>query len=603
MNKIQLQKDFNKIKLIIWDLDNTIWSGVLSEEKVSINPNFVKLIKNLTDYGIVNSICSKNNQSQVYKELEKNHIKEFFVFCSIDWSNKGQRIKKIIADMNLKDKNVLFVDDENINLEEASFYSPNLMVAKPNIIEELCTLVPKNIRNKSNRLDEYKILEKKQADLSSFDSPIDFLKKSNIIVKISNDCEKHLERLHELIMRTNQLNFTKTRLDKTDFESLIKDSSLDCGYIECADKYGYYGIIGFYAKKDNKLIHFAFSCRCLGMRVEQFVYEELKYPTIEIVGETATSLSKTKEVTWIRRINNIEQKSTLNKNYYAIPAIFKGPCDIEQLFAFIHDSKMFIREFNYVSKSKKCSIYQGTHSLTMLQSLEYTEKEKNEIEQLPFYDGDVFKTQLFSIKNGLIFISIMPEGNYSIYQNIETKQKIVFGEHCYNLTDQKTINDFLNKKIWTADFDGGNDFFDYFKKNYRYLGRIPINESCDNYKKIISSIDQSNEIYLLLPSEKHVETKQFAYKDRELYHIELNESIKTALKDYQNVKFIELTNYAKDTSDYTNNVNHFTKKVYYSIAKDIIDIFKEKGSNTIKKSSLFEPLYRLIKKIFKNKTT
>ena len=48
-----------KIKLVIWDLDDTFWNGVLSEDKVTFNERNIEIVKTLTDRGIVNSICSK----------------------------------------------------------------------------------------------------------------------------------------------------------------------------------------------------------------------------------------------------------------------------------------------------------------------------------------------------------------------------------------------------------------------------------------------------------------------------------------------------------------------------------------------------------------
>lgn len=51
--------DFSKIKLIIWDLDETLWKGTLSEESVVLPDEHKNLIIKLTDIGIVNSICSK----------------------------------------------------------------------------------------------------------------------------------------------------------------------------------------------------------------------------------------------------------------------------------------------------------------------------------------------------------------------------------------------------------------------------------------------------------------------------------------------------------------------------------------------------------------
>ena len=47
---------FDKIKLVIWDLDDTFWSGTLTEGGVSPIASHIELVKKLTDCGIVNTI-------------------------------------------------------------------------------------------------------------------------------------------------------------------------------------------------------------------------------------------------------------------------------------------------------------------------------------------------------------------------------------------------------------------------------------------------------------------------------------------------------------------------------------------------------------------
>ncbi len=89
--------DLQKVKLIIWDLDETFWNGTLSDGNMKINPKNIELIKNTTDSGVINSICSKNDEKTVCEVLEKNGILDFFVFRSINWTPKGDRVKQIIA--------------------------------------------------------------------------------------------------------------------------------------------------------------------------------------------------------------------------------------------------------------------------------------------------------------------------------------------------------------------------------------------------------------------------------------------------------------------------------------------------------------------------
>ena len=52
----------DKIKVVIWDLDDTLWKGTLAEgDDVQLLENRVAIIKELNKRGIVNAICSKND--------------------------------------------------------------------------------------------------------------------------------------------------------------------------------------------------------------------------------------------------------------------------------------------------------------------------------------------------------------------------------------------------------------------------------------------------------------------------------------------------------------------------------------------------------------
>ena len=97
--------DFTNIKLIIWDLDDTFWKGTLSEGPVIPIPENNVLIKSLTDHGIVNSICSKNDWQPTVDKLQELAVNDFFVFKSIDWTPKGPRISQLIKDMGLRPVN------------------------------------------------------------------------------------------------------------------------------------------------------------------------------------------------------------------------------------------------------------------------------------------------------------------------------------------------------------------------------------------------------------------------------------------------------------------------------------------------------------------
>ena len=91
-------------------------------------------------------------------------------------------------------------------------------------------------------MKQYRLLERKVTDRKSIPTTNEsFLRSCDIRVQICTDPLEQVDRLHELALRTNQLNFTKRRPTRTDFESMLRDPEMDAGYVRVADRYGDYG--------------------------------------------------------------------------------------------------------------------------------------------------------------------------------------------------------------------------------------------------------------------------------------------------------------------------------------------------------------------------
>ena len=155
------------IKLVVWDLDETFWDGTLSEGGVTLLDRNVEVVKTLVDRGIMSSIASKNDFETVKKVLADAGIWDWFIFPSISWNSKGGAIASIIEQANLRPDNVLFIDDNSINIEEVRFLFPTMMVSYPQdvlpILLGLQEAKGKDDRAHS-RLEQYKKLERKVAD-------------------------------------------------------------------------------------------------------------------------------------------------------------------------------------------------------------------------------------------------------------------------------------------------------------------------------------------------------------------------------------------------------------------------------------------------------
>lgn len=263
------------VKLIIWDLDDTLWHGTLAEaESVTLITERAEAIRTLNAQGVVNSICSKNDHANALRKLEEFGMRDEFVFPDISFQPKGARIRRIVEDMNLRFPDVVFADDNDINLREAEFECTGIQTINAGSTDFdsfLQSLIQETSGGRS-RVERYRILEQKKRDQEDVGgSNEDFLKSTNIrvcFVRMADNLP-FAGRIQELINRTNQLNFLKTRVKPGEVEEmLISPNSYEVS-VFVWDNYGNYGLVGFGAITKEGPSHFTFSCRTMNMGIEQ----------------------------------------------------------------------------------------------------------------------------------------------------------------------------------------------------------------------------------------------------------------------------------------------------------------------------------------------
>jgi len=272
-------------KLIIWDLDDTLWSGTLAEgDAVVLNATRAELVRSFNRHGVVSALCSKNDPGAARAALERFDLWDAFVFPRIAFMPKGEAVKQLIADMQLRPANVLFVDDNPHNLHEVAAAVPGIRVVDATASEcdpLLHQLLDDNRHVTKSRVDEYRALQAKVDERAqSTLSNAAFLQSSGIQAVVTRwmDNLDFVERVEELINRSNQLNYTGSRVTEGSLAEQIMDiRHHDTRCIFVWDKYGDYGLVGF-AMVDpatSRLRHFVFSCRIMHMGIEQFLLDKL----------------------------------------------------------------------------------------------------------------------------------------------------------------------------------------------------------------------------------------------------------------------------------------------------------------------------------------
>ncbi|NJM74260.1 MAG: HAD-IIIC family phosphatase [Scytonema sp. RU_4_4] len=244
------QKDKKVIKCVVWDLDNTLWHGVLLEdEKVSLRENIGNIIHTLDSRGILQSIASKNESVTAIAKLEEFGLNEYFLYPQINWNSKVASLKEIATLLNISLDAIAFIDDQLFELEEVKFTLPEIFCINADEIGnilDMSVMNPRFITEDSSirRLMYISDIERQNAEKEFVGTADEFLATLNMNFTISSAQEEDLQRAEELTLRTNQLNTTGYTYSYDELNHFRQSENHKLLIASLKDKYGSYGKIG-----------------------------------------------------------------------------------------------------------------------------------------------------------------------------------------------------------------------------------------------------------------------------------------------------------------------------------------------------------------------
>lgn len=287
-------------KLIILDLDNTLWGGVVGEvgwKKINLGGHnhigeafidFQKKIKSLKNKGIQLAIISKNDEKVAIEAFKKN--KEMilklndFAAWRINWDDKAKNLLEITKELNLSNDSCVFIDDNINERNRVKTAIPEVFVPNwpedPSLYAE--KLLKLNCFNETNITDEdvmrtkfYQDEQKRNKVKKNFISHEKWLKSLKIKINFENVNSSNKMRVLQLINKTNQMNLTTRRLTELQVDAMLNDKEIQFKSFRISDKLGDMGLIGIYAikykKKEVEVLDFILSCRAFGRQVENYM--------------------------------------------------------------------------------------------------------------------------------------------------------------------------------------------------------------------------------------------------------------------------------------------------------------------------------------------
>jgi FkbH-like protein len=282
--KPEVAHDPKQIKCVVFDLDNTLWKGVLVEsDSLVLRPDIVPLLRELDSRGILLSIASKNDYAAAWRKILECGVGEYFVFPQIHWAPKSQSIRTIAEQLNIGLDAFAFVDDSGFELEEVAQSLPEVLCLNaeriPHLLRDARFVggTSADARNRRKLYQEAAIREAARAEYGP--DYVGFVASCGITLEIVAYSHEDSERIAELVQRTNQLNFSGRKYAREQLEAILADDRLEKLVLRSSDRYGSYGTVGFAiverAQNVIRILDFMLSCRVQGRLIEQAFFSHL----------------------------------------------------------------------------------------------------------------------------------------------------------------------------------------------------------------------------------------------------------------------------------------------------------------------------------------
>lgn len=316
-------------KCLVLDLDNTLWGGVVGDDGIGgikigegdaegeAFKAFQEYILSLKNRGLLLAVSSKNEEANAlepFEQLPDMVLKrDDFVAFKANWEPKPLAIEQIAQELNIGLNSLVFVDDNPAERELVRQSLPEVNVLElsddpadyPRLLDRCGWIETVKLTDEDmKKTDQYRQnIERDtlQAQHTDYDSYLESLSQRAVVRAFE---PKHLNRITQLINKTNQFNLTTQRLTRSEVESLMNREDVLTAYIRLADRFGDNGLISvFSAHIEDDVLNidlWLMSCRVLKRGVERLlanhIFEQAKSLNIRLVRGVYIPTAKNKMV-------------------------------------------------------------------------------------------------------------------------------------------------------------------------------------------------------------------------------------------------------------------------------------------------------------------
>ena len=284
-------------KLIILDLDDTLWGGIVGEDGVDgltlgghdavgeAFADFQRALKTLRRRGVLLGIVSKNDEETALDAMRSHPemvlAADNFAGWRINWEDKAANVAQLTQELNLGLQSVVFIDDNPFERGRVAEALPEVMVpdwpANPmqfvRALEGLrcfdsAAITAEDLGRQDMVLDE-QARQDHQTEVGSLE---DWLGTLDLTVTAEELNPANLKRAAQLLNKTNQMNLRTRRMTETELEDWAGGEGRRLWTFRVSDRFGDSGLTGLLSLAqtgDNaEITDFLLSCRVFQRGVE-----------------------------------------------------------------------------------------------------------------------------------------------------------------------------------------------------------------------------------------------------------------------------------------------------------------------------------------------
>ncbi len=285
-------------KLVIIDLDNTLWGGVVGDlgwEKLRLGGHdyvgeafvdFQKTLKSLRNRGILLAIASKNEERIALEALAKHPEMVLrpadFAAWRINWKDKAANIAELAAELRLGLQSVVFIDDNPMERARVRESLPEVYVPEwpddatlfaSNFLQLDCFDSAYATAEDGSRQEMYTTEKQRELSKKAVGSAEEWLLSIGTEVTIEELSDANRVRVVQLLNKTNQMNLTTRRLSEQELHTWLQSDKRKLWAFRVKDKFGDSGLTGILSLEVESevacIVDFVLSCRVMGRNIER----------------------------------------------------------------------------------------------------------------------------------------------------------------------------------------------------------------------------------------------------------------------------------------------------------------------------------------------